>query len=166
MKKSLAFALLFLAAFASAISTGQSAAQHQKQAQHPAKAVHSLVTIKMDLDFRPNKSSSFGKVQGYDPAEVHVHQNDRIQFVNTDDQNHTATGMSYTGQQVPANYKFVGDFTPPHGKYINATEWSTGNVRAHGGKSPVFVAKNVGHYFYACGYHIGIGQIGVIVVGP
>ena len=91
---------------------------------------------------------------------------DRIQWVNPDDQNHTATGMSFTGSSVPANYKFQGDFTKPHGRIIDATEWSTGNVRAHGGKSPIFVAKRVGHYFYACGYHIGIGQIGVIVVGP
>jgi len=125
-----------------------------------------LIMVRMDIDFKPHKRSSFGRISGYDPAELHVHMGDRIQWVNPDDENHTATGMSYTGDQVPAAYKFQGDFTKPHGRIIDASEWSTGNVRAHGGKSPVFVAKRTGHYFYACGYHIGIGQIGVIVVEP
>ena len=127
---------------------------------------HQLVVIKMDIDFRPHTRSTFGKIEGYEPAEVHVNMGDKIQWVNVDDEVHTATGMSYTGDTVPANYKFQGDFTKPHGNVIDASEWGTGNVRAHGGKSPVFVAKQVGHYFYACGYHLGIGQIGVIVVGP
>ncbi len=136
-----------------------------KPAPHHTSASH-LITIRMDLDFRPHKRSSFGKIRGYDPAEVHVHMGDKIQWVNPDDEAHTATGMAYTGQSAPANYKFQGDFTKPHGRIIDASEWSTGNVRAHGGKSPVFVAKRVGHYFYGCGYHLGVGQIGVIVVGP
>lgn len=144
-----------------------SVANAAKPAPHKGKpTAHHLVTINMDIDFKPHKRSTFGKLQGYDPVEVHVHQNDRIQFVNTDDQNHTATGFSYTGQQVPAHYKFAGDFTKPHGRLIDASEWSTGNVRAHGGKSQVFVAKNVGHYFYGDGYNLGNGMIGVIVVGP
>ncbi|MFN2448854.1 MAG: plastocyanin/azurin family copper-binding protein [Candidatus Baltobacteraceae bacterium] len=133
----------------------------QRSPAHPA-----LVIIRIDLDFRPHTRSSFGKLKGYDPAEVHVHMGDKIQFVNTDDELHTATGMSYSGQTAPANYKFAGDFTKQHGRIIDASEWSTGNVRAHGGKSQVFIAKRVGHYFYACGYHLGVGQIGVIVVGP
>jgi len=136
-----------------------------KPAPHHGSTSH-LVTIRMDLDFRPHKRSSFGKLQGYDPAEVHVHMGDKIQWVNPDDETHTATGMAYTGATVPGNYKFQSDFTKAHGRIIDASEWSTGNVRAHGGKSPIFVAKRVGHYFYACGYHIGNGQIGVIVVGP
>ena len=130
------------------------------------KQTSHLVTIRMDLDFRPHKRSSFGKLLGYDPAEVHVHMGDKIQWVNVDDEVHTATGMAYSGSTVPSHYKFQSDFTKPHGRIIDATEWGTGNVRPHGGKSPVFVAKRVGHYFYACGYHLGVGQIGVIVVGP
>ncbi len=136
-----------------------------KPKPHPASTSR-LVMVRMDIDFKPHKRSSFGKISGYDPAELHVHMGDRIQFVNPDDENHTATGMAYTGDQVPANYKFQSDFTKPHGRLIDASEWGTGNVRAHGGKSPIFTTKQVGHYFYACGYHIGIGQIGVIVVEP
>lgn len=131
-----------------------------------AKAQPHLVTIRMDTDFRPHKRSSFGKLLGYDPIEVHVHMGDHVQWVNPDDEVHTATGMSYTGAQAPSNYKFQSDYTKPHGNIIDASEWSTGNVRAHGGKSPVFIAKRTGHYFYGCGYHIGNGMIGVIVVGP
>ncbi len=89
-----------------------------KPKPHPTSTSR-LVMVRMDIDFKPHKRSSFGRISGYDPAEVHVHMGDRIQFVNPDDQNHTATGMAYTGD-----------------------------------------------YFYACGYHIGIGQIGVIVVEP
>ncbi len=136
-----------------------------KPKAHPA-GTSRLVVIRMDIDFKPHKRSSFGRISGYDPAEVHVHMGDRIQFVNPDDQTHTATGMAYTGDQVPANYKFQSDFTKPHGRLIDASEWGTGNVRAHGGKSPILTTKRTGHYFYACGYHIGIGQIGVIVVEP
>ncbi len=137
-----------------------------KAAPHNRQVTHQLVTIKMDLDFKPHKRSSFGKLLGYDPVEVHVHQNDQIQFVNTDDQTHTATGFSYSGQVAPEHYQFHGDATKSHGRIIDASEWSTGNVRAHGGKSQIFVAKTVGHYFYGCLYHLGSGQIGVIVVGP
>ncbi|HKU68322.1 MAG TPA: hypothetical protein VJP85_11155, partial [Candidatus Baltobacteraceae bacterium] len=139
--------------------SGKTAAHKHTQTSH-------LVVIRMDLDFRPHRRSTFGKLQGYDSAEVHVHMGDKIQWVNPDDEPHTATGMAYTGQTVPVNYKYQGDFTKPRGRIIDATEWSTGNVRPHGGKSPVFVAKRVGHYFYGCGYHLGVGQIGVIVVGP
>lgn len=139
---------------------------HHAGAARGHKATSRLVTINTDLDFKPHRRSNFGKILGYDPAEVHVHMGDRIQFVNTDDQIHTATGMSYTGQMAPAHYRFNGDPTKQSGRIIDASEWSTGNLRAHGGKSQIFVAKNVGHYFYGCSYHLGLGQIGVIVVGP
>ncbi len=143
---------------------GAKPAAHQPS--HNKQIMHQLVKINMDLDFKPHRRSSFGKLQGYDPVEVHVHQNDQIQFINTDDQAHTATGMSYTGQTAPSHYQFHGDLTKSHGRIIDSTEWSTGNVRAHGGKSQIFIAKTVGHYFYGCAYHIGNGMMGVIVVGP
>lgn len=126
---------------------------------------HRLVTVNMDLDFKPHKRSQYGKLLGYDPVEIRVHQNDRIQFVNVDDQTHTATGLAFSGQRAPAHYVFQGDFTKPHGRLINASEWGTGNVRPHG-KSQVFVAKTVGNYFFGCGYHLDKGQVGVIIVGP
>ncbi|PZR56987.1 MAG: hypothetical protein DLM50_07060 [Candidatus Meridianibacter frigidus] len=148
------------------LGTSVASAKTPAKAAHAHKQMHQLVQIKVDLDFKPHKRSSFGKLLGYDPVEVHVHQNDQIQFVNVDDAAHTATGMSYTGQTAPAHYQFQGDPTKTSGRLINATEWSTGNLRAHGGKSQVFIAKNVGHYFYACSYHLSQGQIGVIVVGP
>ncbi|MBV8808398.1 MAG: hypothetical protein JO033_06950 [Acidobacteriaceae bacterium] len=146
------------------LGAAKPAAHHP--APHRKQVMHQLVKINMDLDFRPHRRSTFGKLQGYDPVEVHVHQNDQIQFINTDDQAHTATGMSYTGQTAPSHYTFHGDATKAHGRLIDSTEWSTGNVRAHGGKSQIFVAKTVGHYFYGCAYHIGNRMMGVIVVGP
>ncbi len=136
MRTSVLSALGAAALAASMLSAAHAAAP---AAHHAARASH-LVTIRMDLDFRPHKRSSFGELKGYDPAEVHVHMGDKIQWVNPDDENHTATGMSYSGQTVPAHYTFQGDFTKPHGRIIDASEWSTGNVRAHGGKSPVFVS--------------------------
>lgn len=159
--------LLFPAlALASVVAASPASAASPKMQQHHKAPHSSLVTIRMDLDFSPHKRSSFGRLKGYDPAEVHVHMGDKIQFVNVDDEIHTATGMSYTGASVPSSYKFAGDYTKAHGTIIDASEWSTGNVRPHGGKSQVFIAKRVGHYFYACGYHLGAGQIGAIVVGP
>ena len=97
---------------------------------------------------------------------MHVRLGDKIQFVNPDDENHASTGMSYSGQQVPKNYKFQSDFTQRRGRIIDGSEWSTGTVRPHGGKSQVFVTKRTGHYFYACGYHLSQGMVGVIVVEP
>lgn len=157
----------FLAASLFALGLLGAAPHPAKKSQpHRAPSTSSLVVIRMDLDFRPHKRSSFGKVQGFDPAEVHVHMGDKIQWMNVDDEVHTATGMSYSGDTVPAHYKFQKDYTKQSGRIIDASEWSTGNVAPHGGKSQVFIAKRVGHYFYACGYHLGVGQIGVIVVGP
>ncbi|MBV9271917.1 MAG: hypothetical protein JO165_12545 [Candidatus Eremiobacteraeota bacterium] len=160
MRFSSLFAVLALTA------TVAAAPHNAKPPAHHAQSVSHLVTIRMDTDFRPHKRSEFGRLLGYDPAEAHVHMGDKIQFVNPDDENHAATGMSYTGQQVPKNYKFQGDFTQQRGRIIDASEWSTGTVRAHGGKSQVFVTKRTGHYFYACGYHQAQGMVGVIVVEP
>ena len=158
---SAALALACALTASAAVSTPVAAA-----GRSAARPQNRLVTIRMDIDFKPHVRSSFGRISGYDPVEAHVRVGDRIQWVNPDDQVHTATGMAYTGDTVPSHYTFQGDYTKPHGRIIDASEWSTGNVAAHGGKSPVFVAKRPGHYFYACGYHIGIGQVGVIVVGP
>jgi len=158
-------AAALLAALVLAAGQTSAATTHHAQKKHPAAASR-LVTIDVDLDFRPHTRSSYGRLLGFSPAEVHVRMGDRIQFVNVDDEIHTATGMSYTGQTVPAHYRFNGDPTTRSGRYINASEWSTGNLRAHGGKSQIFIAKNVGHYFYACSYHLSQGQIGVVVVGP
>jgi len=158
--------LLFLSSILAAVLLGASPHTPKPAAHHHASQTTQLVVIRMDTDFRPHKRSTFGRIQGYDPAEVHVHMGDHVQWVNPDDAVHTASGMAYTGDTVPASYKFQGDFTKIHGHLIDASEWSTGNVRAHGGRSPIFIAKRTGHYFYACGYHIGNGQIGVIVVEP
>lgn len=159
-----ALAALFLIAGPASAATKSHG--HQNNRDNRYHSASRLVTINVDLDFKPHKRSEFGRILGYDSAEVHVHMGDRIQFVNTDDQIHTATGMSYTGQTAPAHYRYNGDPTKQSGRIINASEWSTGNLRAHGGKSQVFVTKNVGHYFYGCSYHLSQGQIGVIVVGP
>jgi len=160
--------LLCAAALASAAAVAlpaSAAAPHHVQ-HHAAKPQSHLVTIRMDTDFKPHRRSEFGRLLGYDPAEVHVHMGDKIQFVNPDDENHAATGMNYNGQQVPKNYKFQSDYTAARGRIIDASEWSTGTVRAHGGKSQVFVTKKTGHYFYGCGYHQHEGMVGVIVVEP
>lgn len=136
-------------------------------AANGAKAIkpHRLLIINMDLDFKPHNRSSYGRLQGYDPAVAQVHLGDRIQFVNVDDANHTATGFALTGQVIPADYKFAGDPTVRKGNVVDAHEWSTGNVRAHG-KSQVFVTKTTGNFYYACAYHIGKGMKGVIIVKP
>ncbi len=160
------FAVAALAALILAAGQTTAATMSHAQKHHSHPATSRLVKIDVDLDFKPHTRSSFGRVLGFDPAEVHVHMGDRVQFVNVDDQIHTATGMSYTGQSAPAHYRYNGDPTKQSGRYINASEWSTGNLRAHGGKSQIFIAKNVGHYFYGCSYHLSMGQIGVIVVGP
>jgi plastocyanin len=165
LKNSSRLAVAALAALV--LAAGQTSAATTSHAQkHPARPASHLVTINVDLDYKPHVRSSFGRLLGYSPTEVHVRMGDRIQFVNVDDEIHTATGMSYTGQSVPAHYRYNGDPTKQSGRYINASEWSSGNLRAHGGKSQIFIAKNVGHYFYGCSYHLSMGQIGVIVVGP
>src|SRR5579864_6010831 len=158
-------ALIMALAVSLAIGSVTTAARTPAAAMEAPPRSH-LVIIRTDIDFQPHTRSSFGKLKGYDPAQVTVHVGDRIQWINPDDEIHTATGMGYTGNTVPSSYKFQNDFTKPHGRVIDASEWSTGNLSAHGGKSGIFVAKRTGHYFYACGYHIGLGQIGVIVVEP
>src|SRR5690242_16766119 len=87
-----------LAAAALAVTlAGAAPAHHTQPTAHHTSQSSRLVIIQMDLDFQPHKRSSFGKIKGYDPAEVHVHMGDKVQWVNVDDENHTATGMAYTG---------------------------------------------------------------------
>ncbi|MDQ2818234.1 MAG: plastocyanin/azurin family copper-binding protein [Candidatus Eremiobacteraeota bacterium] len=123
-----------------------------------------LQLIKIDLDYKPKVRPEFGQLRGYDPVVATVHMGDRVQFINEDDAEHTASGFALTGQRIPAHYHFAGDPTVRKGRIIDASEWSTGNLRAHGGKSQVFIAKNPGNYFYACSYHLGQNMRGVIVV--
>ena len=93
--------LKFMPTAVALVLLGTAAGAANKPAHHPApahhagtKQTHHLVTVNMDLDFKPHTRSSYGKLLGYSPIEVRVHQNDQIQFVNVDDQQHTATGMS------------------------------------------------------------------------
>jgi len=132
------------------------------QAPQP-KPAHRLQTIKMDLDYRPKTRPEQGKLSGYDPVVTEVHVGDRIQFVNVDDNQHTATGYAFGGQTIPEHYRFQGDPSVAHGSVINASEWSTGNVRPHG-KSKVFNTGPTGTFYFACAYHQGNGMRGAIVV--
>ncbi len=123
-----------------------------------------LQIIKMDLDYRPKVRPEFGQLRGYDPVVATVHMGDRVQFINEDDMEHTASGFAISGQVIPAHYHFAGDPTMRKGRIIDAHEWSTGNLRAHGGKSQIFIAKNPGNYYYGCTYHLSQHMRGVIIV--
>jgi plastocyanin len=75
-------------------------------AQAPVPAAHGvsnhrLQIINMDIDFRPHARPSQGRLSGYDPVVAVVHAGDRVQFVNTDDIRHTATGYSFGGRRSP-----------------------------------------------------------------
>ncbi|GAC1397261.1 MAG: hypothetical protein NVSMB59_17390 [Vulcanimicrobiaceae bacterium] len=107
----------------------------------------------MDIDFKPHKRPDQGKLGGFDPIVTEVHVGDRIRFANTDDNQHTATGYGFGGQQIPDDYRFQGDPTKQSGDAIGASEWSTGNVRPHSQSSKVFTAKTAGTFYFACAYH-------------
>jgi plastocyanin len=94
-----------------------------------------------------------------------VHAGDRVQFVNTDDIRHTATGYSFGGQTIPENYRFAGDPSVPHGSVISDSEWSTGNVPPHG-RSKTFNTGPLGTFYYACAYHQARDMRGAILVKP
>ena len=133
-----------------------------------ASAAHRprLQIINADLDFRPKVRPIQGKLRGYDPAVATVRVGDRVQFVNTDDSIHTATGFAVGGQTVPKNYRFAGDPTKRSGSQLDAREWSSGVLRSHGGKSQILTAKTVGIFYFGCAYHLGDGMRGAIVVKP
>ncbi len=101
---------------------------HKRYARAPQ---HRLQVISMDIDFKPHKRPEQGKLAGFDPIVTEVHVGDRVRFTNTDDIQHTATGYSFGGDQIPSDYRFQGDPTKPSGNAIGASEWSTGNVRPH-----------------------------------
>ncbi len=124
---------------------------------------HHLQIINMDIDFRPHARPEQGKLSGYDPVVAIVRVGDRVQFVNTDDNPHTATGYSISGQKIPENYKFQGDPTVAHGSTIDASEWSTGTIAPHS-RSKVFNTGPTGTFYYACAYHQGKGMRGAIIV--
>jgi plastocyanin len=157
-------AIPVVSATAALLSTSAGSAQNQVPAAHGVPN-HRLQIINMDIDFRPKTRPSEGKLSGYDPVIAVVHTGDRVQFVNTDDIRHTATGYAFGGPTIPENYKFQGDPSMPHGDMINASEWSTGTVPAHG-RSKIFNTGPLGTFYYACAYHQGQGMRGVIIVKP
>lgn len=165
MQRNLTMAALGLAGLALATPA---LAQHTVRAQHSApphrQTQHRLVEIKMDLDFKPHARTEFGKLEGFDPVVTQVHRGDRIRFVNVDDVRHTATGYSFGGGRIPANYKFQGDPSTPHGNTIDQSEWSTGNVAAHS-RSKIFQTGSTGTFYFADAYH-PTDMRGAIVVKP
>ncbi len=150
--------------FASAADVRADQGGHHKAAAHRDRAPqHRIVTINMDIDFKPHKRPEEGKLGGFDPIVAEVHVGDRIRFTNTDDNQHTATGYSFGGQQIPDDYRFQGDPTKPSGDAIGASEWSTGNVRPHSVSSKVFMAKTPGTFYFACAYHQKIMRSAIVV---
>lgn len=144
-------------------------AQHTVRAQqtahpHGKPAQHRLIEIRMDDDFKPHTRTEFGRLAGFDPVVTQVHRGDRIRFVNVDDIRHNATGYAFGGGKIPANYKFQGDPSTPHGTTISASEWSTGNVDAHS-RSKIFQTGPTGTFYFADAYH-PTEMRGVIVVKP
>ena len=147
----LAFAASLAAASLAQTSVRADQAKHDKSVAHPS--AHHLQTINMDIDFKPHKRPDQGQLSGFDPIVTVVHVGDRVRFTNTDDNQHTATGYSFGGSQIPADYRFQGDPTSIHGDAIGASEWSTGNVRPHSVSSKIFRATTPGTFYYACAYH-------------
>jgi plastocyanin len=156
-------ALALLQTLAAPVNGATAQRKVQPKPAHTAGG-HRLQIINVDLDFKPKVRPQYGKLRGFDPVVATVHMGDKIQFVNVDDTEHTASGFALTGQVAPAHYHFAGDPTVRKGRIIDAHEWSTGNLRAHGGKSQVFVTKNPGNYYFGCAYHLGQDMRGVIVV--
>lgn len=146
----LAAASLALAPAVQAQTTVHAHEHHQKAKAAPVKP--RLVEIRMDVDFKPKSRTEYGKLEGFDPVVTVVHRGDRIRFVNVDDIQHTATGYSFGGGRIPANYKFQGDPSTPHGGTIARNEWSTGNVAAHS-RSKVFQTGATGTFYFADAYH-------------
>ncbi len=158
---SFAGAMLF-AGVALLSSPPMSSAQKTVPAAHGVPA-HRLQIINIDIDFRPHTRPEQGKLSGYDPVVAVVRVGDRVQFVNTDDIQHTATGYSIGGATIPANYRFEGDPTVPHGSVISTSEWGTGTLAPHS-RSKIFNTGPTGTFYYACAYHQGKGMRGAIVV--
>lgn len=146
---------------ADTVRADQGGRDHGKQSHAPIK--NHLVTINMDIDFKPHKRPDQGKLGGFDPVVAEVHVGDRVRFTNTDDNQHTATGYAFGGQQIPGDYRFQGDPSVPHGDSIGASEWSTGNVRPHSVSAKIFRATTPGTFYFACAYHQKIMR-GAIVV--
>lgn len=154
---------------ATALAGAPAAAQHTVRAQQsahpsPRPQQHRLIEIRMDDDFKPHTRTEFGKLAGFDPIVTEVHRGDRIRFVNVDDIRHAAAGYAFGGGSIPANYKFQGDPSTAHGTTISASEWSTGNVDAHG-RSKVFQTGPTGTFYFADAYH-PTQMRGAIVVKP
>jgi plastocyanin len=115
---------------------------------HPTTAI-----VKMDLNMKPS-STKYGELGGYDPRILTVHVGDKVVWENVNPETHTAT-----------SHLFPTDGRITTGTTIGPTPWSTGDV-ASGHKSRGFVAAKPGVYRYSCGYHVKLGQRGIIVVLP
>lgn len=95
-------------------------------------------------------------LRGYTPAETKVHVGDHIVFFNIDDEVHTAT-VRLSGAFPPNASKATG--------HRISDAWSTGELKANGESSPIFVDK-AGKYMYGCIHHFADGMQATIVVEP
>ena len=153
MKRYLSLALAAAASLALAPAVQAQTTVHAQTARHKTAAPAArLVEVRMDNDFKPKSRSTYGRLEGYDPVVTVVHRGDRIRFVNVDDIQHNATGYAFGGGRIPANYKFQGDPSMPHGSTIDRSEWSTGNVAAHS-RSKIFQTSATGTFYFADAYH-------------
>ena len=107
--------------------------------------------VKMDLSIKPS-GTKYGELGGYSPTILTVHIGDSVIWENVNSVTHTAT-----------SHLFPTDGRIATGTMIGPAPWSSGDVAPHQ-KSRAFRAAKAGVYRYSCGYHVSIGQRGVIIV--
>ena len=112
-----------------------------------------VAIVKMKLSVKPLQTK-YGMLGGYDPMILTVHLGKRVRWQNVDVTTHTAT-----------SHDFPGDGRVATGSTISSTPWSSGDVNPKQ-MSRIFTATHVGVFHYSCGYHVKLGQRGVIVVIP
>jgi plastocyanin len=109
--------------------------------------------VKMNLSIKPN-NTKYGELGGYSPTILTVHIGDKVIWENVNSVTHTAT-----------SHLFPTDGRITTGTTIGPAPWSSGDV-APRQKSRAFRAAKSGVYRYSCGYHVSVGQRGVIIVLP
>lgn len=107
----------------------------------------------MDLNVKPT-STKYGELGGYSPSILTMHVGDIVIWKNVNPKTHTAT-----------SHLFPTDGRVTTGTTIGPAPWSTGDV-ASNHESRAFRAATPGIYRYSCGYHVKMGQRGVIIVLP
>jgi plastocyanin len=119
-------------------------------------------SVDVNLTLNAPVSTPYGPSGGMKPPVLTVKVGDSIVFHNSDGFAHTASLVSASAPQFPADDGLTTGALTPKGNIISTARWTSGAMQAGSSSQSILVDKP-GTYLYGCFFHYGAPMRGAIV---